>query len=56
MGLYLERDDKLVPFSSARCKADALAASGALEQKPAPSTWHPNLVCVVDNGMFEGAG
>jgi uncharacterized protein YxjI len=27
-----------------------------VKKKPAPTTWRPNLVCVVDNGVFEAAG
>lgn len=33
-------------------KAQELINDGA-KQIPEPSVWNPNLVCVVDNGVFE---
>lgn len=36
-------------------KAQALINDGAKEI-PQPAEWRPNLVCVVDNGVFEAAG
>lgn len=36
-------------------KVHALIIDGA-KQIPAPTEWRPNLVCVVDNGIFDAAG
>ncbi len=36
-------------------KTETLIKDGAKEI-PEPTQWRPNLVCVVDNGVFEAAG
>ena len=40
--------------SSAKSKCDAILSDGGIEI-PKPDKFKPNLICVVDNGMFGAA-
>ena len=52
MGLYINQTSTGAPLPNLG-KADALIADGAVVVK---AQWQPNLICVVNNGMFEAAG
>lgn len=55
MGRYvnkLSNGRALAPFG----KAQDLIQDGATHINPAPQNFIPNLICVVDNGIFEAAG
>lgn len=54
MGIYLEADSKGERLGT-KGKADKLIADGAVEIPLDQLVWQPFLVCVVDNGPFEGA-
>lgn len=54
MGKYLNVDSKGQSLGT-HGKAEKLIADGAIEINP-PKAWEENLVCVVENGMFEAAG
>lgn len=53
MGRYINQTSNGNPIGWR--KAQALINDGAKEI-PQPTTWRPNIVCVVDNGIFEAAG
>lgn len=54
MGRYINKTTRGSVGTSATAKCDAIIADGAKEIK-APKEFQPNLVCVVDNGMFGAA-
>ena len=54
MGRYVNHTSKGSVGSSAKEKCDAIIADGGVEI-PVPKEFVPNLVCVVNNGMFGAA-
>jgi hypothetical protein len=54
MGKYINQTSNGGAGSSAKSKCDSILADGATEI-PAPTEFVPNLVCVVDNGLFGAA-
>jgi hypothetical protein len=52
MGYYINTTSKGVPLPSCN-KADYLILDGATEVK---AKFQPNLICVVENAMFDAAG
>jgi hypothetical protein len=55
MGRYINQTSIEKMGTSAESKISALLNDGAKEV-PQPTKWVPNLVCVVDNGIFAAAG
>lgn len=53
MGYYINTKRDGTPLAP-RDKADSLIADGATEISE-PTKWQPNLVCVVQNGVFDAA-
>lgn len=53
MGYYIDRTSSCI--LPATGKANKLIALGG-KQIPQPKLWIENLVCVVENGMFDAAG
>lgn len=53
MGYYIDKNSANTPLG-ALGKAQALIADGARQISP-PTTFQENLVCVVDNRIFEAA-
>lgn len=53
MGKYINKTTTGTVLSAVG-KADQLIADGAKEI-PEPSSWEPNLVCVVENNIFDAA-
>lgn len=51
MGKYINETSDGTPLGS-RGKVQQLLADGA---KLTDATWKPNLICVIDNGLFEAA-
>lgn len=55
MGYYIDTDNNGRYLG--QLKSDAIAALPGVEELPsAPLKFMENLVCVVDNGLFEAAG
>lgn len=54
MGRYINKTTRGSVGTSAAAKCDAIIADGGKEIKT-PKEFQPNLVCVVDNGMFGAA-
>ena len=54
MGRYVNKTSRGAVGTSALAKFDAIVADGGKEIKT-PKEFQPNLVCVVDNGMFGAA-
>ena len=54
MGKYVNWTSKGAVGASAQSKCDAIIADGGIGI-PEPKEFKPNLVCVVDNGMFGAA-
>ena len=46
----------ITPYLPAKDKADVLINEGSKLLPKAPEKWEPNLVCVLENGMFDAAG
>jgi hypothetical protein len=53
MSFFIEKDSKGKELPNWN-KEDALVMDGA-QEIPKPEVWAPNLVCVVDNGLFKAA-
>ena len=57
MGKYINQDSKNNAIgNSYQQKVNALIADGAEVLDPSKVEFQPNLVCVVNNGMFAAAG
>lgn len=54
MGFYINVTSKGVPLDS-HDKANDLIKDGAVRLPEPPKTFQPNLVCVVENGLFDAA-
>jgi len=54
MGKYINITSKGEPLSTHN-KASELIADGAVLLGNKPTNWVPNMICVVDNGLFEAA-
>lgn len=55
MGYYINVDSKGNALSASNKHHD-LIIDGATVISPSPKSFIPNLVCVVDNGLFQAAG
>jgi len=55
MGVYVNSTSFGSIGASFNEKCDALKNDGAIELDHAPQTFQPDLVCVVDNGLFAAA-